>query len=240
MGIPSAHTRSDGKLRKPAAARISAGVDAAVVTHSVPSGDWTRMVPARRYSIRSTCRRGVSAAGWRKSDEVTVSPADCSAPRDGCGVSVDRPLHTAGGQRHAAGGPKVRDRRAQRRQHGRPCDHLPQCDDSGPSQAHSWLAASIPPGFRARSACNLFPHVRLRRWTDSDSPSGADADLRMSTAEPAGRGSQKLVFLTSQPKPVVCPECSGEQVSKRLSLIAAPGSGSAESASTSAACTTST
>ncbi len=55
-----------------------------------------------------------------------------------------------------------------------------------------------------------------------------------------GARFEKLVFLTSQPKPVVCPECSSGQVSKRLSLIAAPGSRSAESPSASAACTTST
>jgi putative FmdB family regulatory protein len=57
--------------------------------------------------------------------------------------------------------------------------------------------------------------------------------------EDCGARFDKLVFLTGQPKPIVCPECSSGQVSKRLSLIAASGGGSAEGASASAACTTS-
>ena len=55
-----------------------------------------------------------------------------------------------------------------------------------------------------------------------------------------GASFDKLVFLTSQPKPVVCPECSSRQVSKRLSLIAAPTGGSTLGECASAACTTST
>ena len=58
--------------------------------------------------------------------------------------------------------------------------------------------------------------------------------------EACGTRFEKLVFLTSLPKHIVCPECSSGQVSKRMSLIAAPGSASAESPSDSAACTTST
>ncbi len=38
--------------------------------------------------------------------------------------------------------------------------------------------------------------------------------------ETCGARFDKLVFLTAQPKPVDCPECSSDQVSKRLSLIA--------------------
>jgi putative FmdB family regulatory protein len=58
--------------------------------------------------------------------------------------------------------------------------------------------------------------------------------------EACGARFDQLVFLTSLPKPVISPECSSGQVSKRLSLIAASGSGSTEGASASAACTTST
>ncbi len=54
-----------------------------------------------------------------------------------------------------------------------------------------------------------------------------------------GARFDKLVFLTSQPKPVVCPECSSGQVSKRLSLIAPSGGGKTLGESAPAACTTS-
>ncbi len=63
-------------------------------------------------------------------------------------------------------------------------------DDSGPSRAHSWLAASIPPGSRARSACNL-------RWFSSSKgldrlqfPKRRGCRSTNTTAEPAGRGSR--------------------------------------------------
>jgi len=50
----------------------------------------------------------------------------------------------------------------------------------------------------------------------------------------------KLVFLTAQQKPVVCPRCSSDQVSKRLSLIASASARNTEGTASSAACTTST
>lgn len=58
--------------------------------------------------------------------------------------------------------------------------------------------------------------------------------------ETCGARFDKLVFLSAQPKPVVCPQCSSEQVCKRLSLIASASGGSTGSAAASAACTTST
>jgi putative FmdB family regulatory protein len=57
--------------------------------------------------------------------------------------------------------------------------------------------------------------------------------------EACGTRFEELVFLTSRPKTVICPECSSGQVSKRLSLIAASANGSPESALAPAACTTS-
>jgi putative FmdB family regulatory protein len=55
-----------------------------------------------------------------------------------------------------------------------------------------------------------------------------------------GARFDRLVFLSSQPKPILCPECSSGQVSKRLSLIAASSGGSTAGASSSAGCATST
>ncbi len=40
-----------------------------------------------------------------------------------------------------------------------------------------------------------------------------------------GTRFEELVFLTSRPKTVICPECKSGQVSKRLSLIAASANG---------------
>lgn len=58
--------------------------------------------------------------------------------------------------------------------------------------------------------------------------------------ETCGARFDKLVFLTAQLKPVVCPECSSDQVNKRLSLIASASGANAEGTASSAACTTST
>jgi len=58
--------------------------------------------------------------------------------------------------------------------------------------------------------------------------------------EACGTRFEELVFSTSRPKTVICPECKSGQVSKRLSLIAASANGSTQGSSTSAACTTST
>jgi putative FmdB family regulatory protein len=54
-----------------------------------------------------------------------------------------------------------------------------------------------------------------------------------------GARFDKLVFLTAQPKPVTCPECSNDQVSKRLSVIASTSGARAEAGGSSATCTTS-
>jgi len=55
-----------------------------------------------------------------------------------------------------------------------------------------------------------------------------------------GARFDKLVFLAAQPMPVRCPDCSSDQVSKRLSLIASASGRPAEGAGASSSCTTST